>query len=141
MDIEEVILKKYLNLLEVTGSYVYYRLSKRVYLSFTKQRIESSTDMKVCLENISNDNTNCFIDGWKTIIVCGETNRTYKANDLVFCDGKDINVVFFLIHEERRIVFSNYSFSFPLGTGYRKYTKDFLSIISLYWGEQDAGQY
>ncbi|MBO5240558.1 MAG: hypothetical protein J6B56_03955 [Clostridia bacterium] len=102
--------------------YPCYLLSKKRYILFydeliTKQNIEE------LLKNIDENCKSPVFSEWKTIIVVGKTLDVFNKKDLLYFNGINTFVCFYLINDKTGDHYMNDQWIFVLGLNYRKYIR------------------
>ncbi len=105
-----------------------YSIDSKRYLVFSDEIIDKNG-----IENILNITqekvNNATNDGWKTIIVVGYTEDTFKKKELVFFDGVNTIVVFYLINKETKKIYMDASWISFIGYDYKKVVRTIDKIV------------
>lgn len=128
MDLKDFVIKN-LKLKKICQT-EYYGVNKRIYFKF-----EDSIINHDCIDNILDEitgevNTSDFTK-YKSVIVIGKTDQSFKSKELLYFDNKSCFVVFYLINEKNNMIFYNDSWIFTLGLNYRKYIRKLNKLIKL----------
>ena len=111
-------------------AYQCYLLDKKRYIIFydnliTKQKIEE------LLKNIDMDCKPPIFSEWKTIIIIGKTLEVFSQKDLLYFNGINTFVCFYLINDKTDEHYMNEQWIFTLGLNYRKYIRKLKKILKL----------
>lgn len=108
--------------------YQCYLLDTKRYIIFypnfiTKQSIE---------ELLKDIDVNCkppVFSEWKTIIIVGKTLEVFNEKDLLYFNGINTFVCFYLINDKTDDHYINDQWLFALGLNYRKYIRKLKKIL------------
>ncbi len=116
---------------KVTSRYETYAIGNKKYLIFWDGVI-SKEKVSSILQDLTIATTNKKLSTWKTLIVVGETEEEFKRDELLYFDGVNTIVVFYLINTKSQKVFCNKSWIFPLGMNFRRHIKKMDTILGDY---------
>lgn len=128
MDYKNILIQKYplTNLIDVSLNC--YCVKKRRYIFFLDELVKKD-NLQVLLEKICSLVGCLNLPSMKTFIFIGETDDTFKTNDLFWFDGVSTFAVFYLIDIEKKIIYKNDDWIFAAGFGYRKIIKQIDKIV------------
>lgn len=109
--------------------YPCYLLSKKRYILFyhnliTKQNIEE------ILKDIEENCKTSIFGEWKTIIIVGKTLEAFNKKDLLYFNGVNTFVCFYLINDKIGEHYMNDQWLFTVGLNYRKYIKRLKKLLN-----------
>lgn len=107
-----------------------YLVDKRRYIIFYPDTISKNSIEKILSEVIDVHCHPPVFSEWKTIIVIGKTLESFDKKDLLFFNGVNTFVCFYLINEITETRYMNTQWIFTLGLNYRKYIKKIDKILS-----------
>jgi hypothetical protein len=95
-----------------------YPLTKKIELPFECYKVLKRRYVIFCDEEINGNNIESLLDVFyentknifpkkKTLIVIGHTNERFNKKDLLFFNGEDTFIVFYLINENNEIFFND----------------------------------
>ena len=105
-----------------------YLLASKRYIIFHKEIITQENCRKI-LENIEIHCKTPIFSKWKSIIVVGTTTESFNKEDLLYFNGLDTFVCFYLINAITNEHYMNKQWIFTLGLNYRKYIKKIEAIL------------
>ena len=134
--IKEIIINTFPHYETIEEEIVFYQIDKHRYLLFWDGIIKKNHVDKI-LELILAKTSNNSFHPFRTIIVFGKTIDAFMKEDLVHCymnhtgSSQDTTVFvnFYLIDEERKQIYMEDSWTFPIGLGYRKIIRKLDKII------------
>lgn len=126
MIIKDKLIKEYPLTKKIEVPFECYEVVKRRYVVFYDKEINRN-NMESLLDVI-NGNTNNSFSEKKTLIVIGHTNEQFNKKDLLFFNGNDTFIVFYLINEKNEIFFNDQR-SFWFGVDWSKIIKRFNEIL------------
>ena len=134
MNIKEKLIKEYPLSEKVEFESDCYRLDFSRYLIFWNDLInKDSVEEILSLLQEKTPNSNC--SEAKTLIIVGKTDDIFKRDELVFFNGVNIVVVFYLINEHKQKVFmDDHGIAF-LGLNYKKHVKRINEILKPLFAE------
>lgn len=122
-------LKKELHLISVDERLKCYLLTKKVWLMFWEENIQKN-NMEEILHKIETSFSEKQLISRKTIIIMGNTIDDFHPSDLVWFNGMNMYVVFYLINEKNSKTYRCSNFFDSIGWGYRKWIKKIDFILS-----------
>lgn len=128
MNIQEKLIQNYPLVNKVDFELNCYLLDKKKYLIFWNELIKKDS-IKEVLSYLEEKTKNSNFTEYKTIIVIGKTKEKFKKNDLLYFNGVNTFVVFYLINEETNEVYMDDSWIFPIGLNYKKYVRKINEIL------------
>ena len=136
MTIQEKIEKCYPLTQKINCGLNCYLLDKRKYLVFWNYVVNEDSIPQILdqMEETATKlnqtvTTRSVFSRRKTFLVIAETDEEFKKADLVYFNGVNICVVFYLINKKSNKIFMNDGGIFILGYGYRKYVKKINDIL------------
>lgn len=126
MIIKDKLIKEYPLTKKIDFPFECYEVVKRRYVVFFDEEINRN-NMESLLDVIDGHAKNVFSEK-KTIIVIGHTNEQFNKNDLVFFNGNDTFIVFYLINENNEVFFNDQK-NFWFGVDWSKIIKNFNEIL------------
>ena len=126
MIIKDKLIKEYPLTKKIDFPFECYEVVKRRYVVFFDEEINRN-NMESLLDVIYGYAKNVFSEK-KTIIVIGHTNEQFDKEELVFFNGNDTFIVYYLINENNEVFFNderNYFF----GVDWSKIIKNFNQIL------------
>ena len=126
MIIKDKLIKEYPLTKKIDFPFECYEVVKRRYVVFFDEEINRN-NMESLLDVIDGHAKNVFSEK-KTIIVIGHTNEQFNKNDLVFFNGNDTFIVFYLINENNEVFFNDQK-NFWFGVDWSKIIKNFNQIL------------
>lgn len=103
-------------------------LAKKRYLIFWNGLVSKNSMGKILMD-LGNMTDNSVFSEWKTLIVVGKTTDVFKKKELIYFNGVNTFVVFYLIDEEKDRTYMDDSWIFALGLNYKKYVKRINEIL------------
>ena len=126
MIIKDKLIKEYPLTKKIDFPFECYEVVKRRYVVFFDEEINRN-NMESLLDVIDGHAKNVFSEK-KTIIVIGHTNEQFNKEDLVFFNGNDTFIVFYLINENNEVFFNDQR-NFWFGVDWSKIIKNFNQIL------------
>lgn len=129
MIIKEKLIKEYPLTEKIESDYECYRIKSRKYVVFL-DRIISNKDTEELLDKlVTSIKTN--VSTLSTLIVVGNTNEAFKKEDLVFFNGVETFVIYYLINDKDNIIYFNDQGTYWFGANWRKIIKRFNDILKV----------
>ena len=129
MNVQEKIIQNYPLINKVDCELNCYVLNKKRYLIFWNELIEKKSIEKT-LNYLEEKTKNSKFTEFKTLIVVGKTKETFSKKELVYFNGVNTFIVFYLIEEDANMVYMNDSWIFTLGLNYKKYIRKINEILN-----------
>ena len=126
MIIKNKLIKEYPLTKKIDFPFECYEVVKRRYVVFFDEEINRN-NMESLLDVIDGHAKNVFSET-KTIIVIGHTNEQFNKEDLVFFNGNDTFIVYYLINENNEVFFNDQK-NFWFGVDWSKIIKNFNQIL------------
>ena len=126
MIIKDKLIKEYPLTKKIDFPFECYEVVKRRYVVFFDEEINRN-NMESLLDVIYGYAKNVFSEK-KTIIVIGHTNEQFNKEDLVFFNGNDTFIVYYLINENNEVFFNDQR-NFFFGVDWSKIIKNFNQIL------------
>ena len=104
-----------------------YEVVKRRYVIFLDEKINRNNMESLLDEFTKVTKNNCSEK--KTIIVVGRTDEQFKKKELVFFNGVDTFVVYYLINENNKEIYFNDQRVFWFSIDWKKIIKRFNEIL------------
>ena len=105
-----------------------YLLTSKRYIIFYKGII-TQENIKKILKDIDNHCKIPIFSEWKSIIVLGTTREVFNKQDLLYFNGVNTFVCFYLINSITNEHYMNNQWIFVLGLNYRKYIKKIEDVL------------
>ena len=125
MVIEDKLIKEYPLTKKIESSFKCFEITKRRYVVFFYEKI--NRDNMESLLDVFNDVLN--LTSKKTLIIVGYTDEQFKKEDLVFFNGADTFVVYYLLNENNNEIYFNDQGTFFFGVNWKKIIKRFNEIM------------
>ena len=126
MIIKDKLIKEYPLTKKIDFPFECYEVVKRRYVVFFDEEINRN-NMESLLDVIDGHAKNVFSEK-KTIIVIGHTNEQFNKEDLLFFNGNDTFIVFYLINENNEVFFNDQR-NFFFGVDWSKIIRNFNQIL------------
>lgn len=104
-----------------------YEVDKRRYVIFLDNKINRN-NMEFLLDEFIKITKNNYSEK-KTLIIVGHTDEQFKKEDLVFFNGVDTFVVYYLINENNNEIYFNDQRVFLFSVDWKKIIKKFNEIL------------
>lgn len=126
MIIKDKLIKEYPLTKKIDFPFECYEVVKRRYVVFFDEEINRN-NMESILDVIDGHAKNVFSEK-KTLIVIGHTNEQFNKKDLLFFNGNDTFIVFYLINENNEVFFNDQG-TFWFGVDWSKIIRNFNQIL------------
>ncbi len=126
MIIKDKLIKEYPLTKKIDFPFECYEVVKRRYVVFFDEEINRN-NMESLLDVIDGHAKNVFSEK-KTLIVIGHTNEQFNKKDLLFFNGNDTFIVFYLINENNEVFFNDQR-TFWFGVDWSKIIRNFNQIL------------
>lgn len=127
MIIKEKLIEKYPLTEKAESEYECYKVAPRKYVIFLDDTI-SHSDTEALLDKLATSTkTSSFVVN--LLIVVGNTNEKFKPEDLVFFNGEDTFIVYYLLNSENGKIYFNDQRMYLFSAGWRKIIKRFNEIL------------
>lgn len=126
MIIKDKLIKEYPLTKKIDFPFECYEVVKRRYVVFFDEEINRN-NMESLLDVIDGHAKNVFSEK-KTLIVIGHTNEQFNKKDLLFFNGNDTFIVFYLINENNEVFFNDQRI-FWFGVDWSKIIRNFNQIL------------
>ena len=127
MIIKEKLIEKYPLTEKAESEYECYKVAPGKYVIFLDDTI-SYSDTEALLDKLATSTkTSSFVANF--LIVVGNTNEKFKPEDLVFFNGEDMFIVYYLLNSENGEIYFNDQRMFLFSAGWRKIIKRFNEIL------------
>ncbi len=137
MSIKDFVIKNYPLTEKENCELECYNLAKRRYLIFWEDLIKKS-DIYSILESVEQKTQNFDLSGYKTLVVFGKTNESFKTNELFYFNGVNVFVVFYLINEQTNEKYMNDKWIYVFGCNYKKYVRRIDEIVTEHFGLKET---
>lgn len=127
MTLKEKLIREYPLTTKMDCPFECYWIMPRRYVIFFEEKINS--DNIGCLLDVFNNATKNDFSQVKALIVVGYTDEQFKKEDLLFFNGVDTFVVYYLKNENTNEIYFNDQINLFLSTGWRKIIKRFNKIL------------
>lgn len=128
--IKEKLIKEYPLTKRVECPLKCYEVIKRRYVLFYDEIINKA-NMESLLDFFNAITKNNNFSGKKTLIVVGRTEEQFDKKDLLFFNGVDTFVVYYLINEEKNEIYFNNQRNFLFSIGWKKIIEEFNKILNI----------
>jgi len=105
-----------------------FEVIKRRYVIFYDEKI--NRDNMETLLNVFNENAKKIFSKRKTLIIVGHTNEQFNKKDLVFFNGEDTFIVYYLINDGNNEIFFNDQRVFWFSVDWKQIIKRFNKILN-----------
>lgn len=127
MIVKEKLIEKYPLTEKAESEYECYKVAPRKYVIFLDDAI-SHSDTEALLDKLATSTkTSSFVVN--LLIVVGKTNEKFKPEDLVFFNGEDTFIVYYLLNSENGEIYFNDQRMYLFSAGWRKIIKRFNEIL------------
>lgn len=127
MIVKEKLIEQYPLTEKAESEYECYKVAPRKYVIFLDDTI-SHNDIKLLLDKLATSTkTNPLVVN--LFIVVGDTNETFKPEELSFFNGVDTFVVYYLINSGNGEIYFNDQRMYLFSAGWRKIIKRFNDIL------------
>lgn len=126
MIIKDKLIKEYPLTKKIDFPFECYEVVKRRYVVFFDEEINRN-NMESLLDVIDGHAKNVFSEK-KTLIVIGHTNEQFNKKDLLFFNGNDTFIVFYLINENNEVFFNDQR-TFWFGVDWSKIIRNINQIL------------
>lgn len=127
MIIKEKLIEKYPLTEKAESEYECYKVAPRKYVIFLDDTI-SHSDTEALLNKLATS-TKTISFMVNLLIVVGKTNEKFKPEDLVFFNGEDTFIVYYLLNSENGEIYFNDQRMYLFSAGWRKIIKKFNEIL------------
>ena len=128
MIIKDKLIKEYPLKNKMDYPFECYEIVKRKYVVFYNERI--NRDNIESLLDVFNENAKKSFTEKKTLIIVGHTDEQFYKEDLLFFNGVNTFVVYYLINDNSNEIFFNDQRVFWFGLGWKKIINKFNEILS-----------
>ncbi len=126
MIIKDKLIEEYPQTKKIELPFECYKVLKRRYVIFCDEEINGNNIES--LLDVFYENTKNIFPKKKTLIVIGHTNERFNKKDLLFFNGEDTFIVFYLINENNEIFFNDQKI-FWFGVDSSKIIKKFNKVL------------
>lgn len=126
MIIKDKLIKEYPLTKKINCSFECFEVMKRRYVIFYDKKINKE-NMKSLLD-VFNDNPNSFTEK-KSLIIVGHTDEKFDKKDLLFFNGVDTFVVYYLINDDNNEIYFNDQRVFWFSVDWKKIIRKFNEIL------------
>lgn len=127
MIIKEKLIEKYPLTEKAESEYECYKVAPRKYVIFLDDTISHSDTEALLNKLATSTKTSSFMVN--LLIVVGKTNEKFKPEDLVFFNGEDTFIVYYLLNSENGEIYFNDQRMYLFSAGWRKIIKKFNEIL------------
>lgn len=127
MIIKDKLIKEYPLTKKIECSFECYEVIKRRYVIFYNEKINKD-NMESLLDKFNVDAKNNFTER-KTLIIVGHTDEQFDKKDLLFFNGVDTFVVYYLINDNNNEIYFNDQRVFWFSVDWKKIIKKFNEIL------------
>jgi len=123
MIIRDKLIKEYPLTKKIEFSFECFEVIKRRYVIFYDEKINKE-NMEFLLD-VFNDNSKKSFTERKTLIIVGHTDEKFNKKDLLFFNGVDTFVVYYLINDNNNEIYFNDQRVFWFNVDWKKIIKNF----------------
>ena len=127
MIIKDKLIKEYPLTKKIECSFECFEVIKRRYVIFYDEKINRGNIES--LLDIFNENTKNNFTEKKTLIIVGHTDEQFDKKDLLFFNGVDTFVVYYLINDNNSEIYFNDQRVFWFSVDWKKIIKKFNEIL------------
>ena len=127
MIIKEKLIKEYPLTRKIEYPFECFETIKRRYVVFYDEK-KINKDNMVSLLDVFNNNARKNFTEKKTLIIVGNTDEQFNKKDLLFFNGVDTFVVYYLINDTNNEIYFNDQINCFFSIGWRKIIKKFNAI-------------
>ncbi len=127
---KDKLIKEYPLIKRVDSNFEIYEVIKRRYVVFIDEKV-SKTNIEQLLNKIDNATRN-GLSPKKSLIVVGRTDEEFHAKDLLFFNGEDTFIVFYLINESKNEIYYHDKRVFLFSVDWKKIVRKFNEILKVY---------
>ncbi len=127
MIVKEKLINEYPLTEKIEIDYECYKIKSRKYVVFIDEIISNSDTEKLLDKLLTSIKTKSSIVS--TLIVVANTNEEFKKEDLVFFNGVDTFVVYYLLNETDDSIYFNDQGTYWFGANWKKIIKRFNDIL------------
>lgn len=128
MNIKDRLIKEYPLTKKIESSFECFEVIKRRYVIFYDENINRG-NMESLLDEF-NENANNSFSERKTLIIVGHTDEQFHKKDLLFFNGVDTFVVYYLINDDNNEIYFNDQRVFWFSVDWKKIIKKFNEILN-----------
>lgn len=127
MIIRDKLVKEYPLAKKIDFSFECFEVLKRRYVIFYDEKINKK-NMESLLDVFNDNSKKCFTKR-KTLIIVGRTDERFNKKDLLFFNGVDTFVVYYLINDNRNEIYFNDQRVLWFSVDWKKIIKRFNEIL------------
>lgn len=127
MSFKDKLIKEYPLTNKIDFPFECYEVMKRRYVIFYDEKINRE-NMEFLLDVFNDNSKNKFTER-KTLIVVGHTDEKFNKKDLLFFNGVDTFVVYYLINDNNNEIYFNDQRVFWFSLDWKKIIKKFNEIL------------
>ena len=127
MLIKDKLIKEYPLTKKIECSFECFEIIKRRFVIFYDKKINRE-NMESLLDVFNNTQNSCFSKK-KTLIIVGYTDERFEKKDLLFFNGVDTFIVYYLINDNNKEIFFNDQRVFWFSLDWKKITQNFNKIL------------
>ena len=127
MIVKEKLINAYPLTEKIEIDYECYKIKSRKYVIFIDEIISNSDTEKLLDKLLTSIKTKSSIVS--TLIVVANTNEEFKKEDLVFFNGVDTFVIYYLLNKTDGSIYFNDQGTYWFGANWRKIIKRFNDIL------------
>ncbi len=129
MNIKDKLIEEYPLTKQVEFPLDCFEIDKGKYLIFWNEIIKKENIIEV-LNYLEDKSNNSNFTEYKTFIIVGHIKEKFKKSDVVYFNGVNQYVVFYLMNDVTNDIYMNPSWTFPLKFNCRKYIKRINEILN-----------
>ena len=127
MSIKDKLISQYPLTKKIKCSFECFEVIKRRYVVFFDKKINKG-NIETLLDEFYKV-TNNFTSKVKTLIIVGYTDEQFNKKDLLFFNGVDTFIVYYLINEDKNEIYYNDQRVFWFSSDWKKIIKKFNEIL------------
>ena len=127
MIIKDKLIKEYPLNNKINFPFECFEVVKRRYVIFYNEKINKE-NMESLLD-VFNDNSRNKLTERKTLIIVGHTEEEFNKEDLLFFNGVDTFIVYYLINDNNNEIYFNDQRVFLFSVDWKKIIKKFNKIL------------
>lgn len=128
MIIKDKLIKGYPLKKKIEFPFECFEVIKRRYVIFYDEKI--NRDNMETLLDVFNKNAKNIFSKRKTLIIVGHTNERFNKKDLLFFNGEDTFIVYYLINDDNNEIFFNDQRVFWFSVDWKQIIKKFNKILN-----------
>lgn len=128
MDFFKELVYRYPLIDQITPDAKIFRVEKRKFVFFWRELIDKQ-NVEFALNETKSMLEHLGVQGGRTIVIVAKTKDSFQKTELVYFDGAKTLVVFYLIDEQEKRVYTDDSWISFLGLNYKKIVRRIDEIV------------